>query len=75
MRLMTADVIDTYLSYKCPNNLAAHNMSQYNVTYKRISFRTSYERDGETTSPYGIARNCSCGYGTVTHHVVHYHTW
>lgn len=53
-RLVTADVLDTYKSFSTANN-PSENIDCYAQTYKRLSFKTSYSRTGQTILYTGAA--------------------
>lgn len=53
-RLVTADVLDTYKSFSTANH-PSENVDCFDQTYKRLSFKTSYSRTGQTILYTGAA--------------------
>lgn len=53
-RLVTADVLDTYKSFFTANH-PSENIDCFDQTYKRLSFKTSYSRTGQTILYTGAA--------------------
>lgn len=53
-RLVTADVLDTYKSFSTANH-PSENIDYFDQTYKRLSFKTSYSRTGQTILYTGAA--------------------
>ena len=53
-RLVTADVLDTYKSFSTANH-PSENIGCFDQTYKRLSFKTSYSRTGQTILYTGAA--------------------
>ena len=53
-RLVTADVLDTYKSFSTANH-PSENVDCFDQTYKRLSFKTSYSRTGQTILSTGAA--------------------
>lgn len=67
-RALNESVIDTYWSFKCPNNVSGHNIARFNITYKTITFNKTFSLSHREKIGSSLHWSCSCKTAGIATH-------